>query len=542
MNLFSFITQDNTLLPINVEISLIPGLPNIHIIGMADAQIKESRLRIISALKSQGFQIPIAQQVLINLTPSNIKKSSSGLDIAIAYGILWATEQLTRPEFIKPNLNPSNNVKKNTNNNKNNNISRLFLYGALRLDGSIDCPKELDWLAPVKKNDLVITGLTDNNFPFVTVQLKDLNSLHAPLIKNGNKNFFKAENNVPNIKLSKKMARLAKIIALGGFHSLFAGTPGVGKTTLAKALKHLMPSPSFDDLVQINRWRFSKDFLKWRPMVSPHHSSSALSILGGGIPVRPGALTRAHEGLLLLDEYLEFPVKVQEALREPIELSSVHIFRGSQHRILPAKFQLVSTTNLCGCGKWIPLWISKKSKCRCSVRKITTYHERIKGPVLDRFEIFQYFHKDIMNEQRNISLNYILEELEVIRKSISRISSRILVDPVVETDKQKILMQEAQVSKKINVNELALVNILSNRPLFNIDVISKYINKDVLKILNISFSSERRKNAFFKVCFIIYLLDNSENLENLNFLKIKISEKQALEAWQLSVQAFLDWQ
>lgn len=183
------------------------------------------------------------------------------------------------------------------------------------------------------------------------------------------------------------LARRMAAIVLGQHHTLLAGPAGSGKSTLSKALHNLLPDLRGQALTELIRWNrfFSRDEVTARPLAQPHHTASAFAVLGGGKPIVPGEMSKAHLGMLILDEFLEFNSAVREGLREPLESGVIHLARQGQGECIPADFVLVATTNLCPCGDFIPN--DPRVRCPRSLRQCRSYLDRLSGPVADRFDV-----------------------------------------------------------------------------------------------------------------------------------------------------------
>jgi magnesium chelatase family protein len=207
-----------------------------------------------------------------------------------------------------------------------------------------------------------------------------------------------------DIQLEEKQAEIARLAASGGHSLLLAGPQGTGKSTLARIIHRLRPSPSISDVCEIETWSGESV----RPLVEPHHTASELAMVGGRQPPRPGAITRAHCGTLLLDEVLLFRPEVQEALREPLETGVVHLARGPESRKFPADFQLIGTTNLCECGLYTPT--NSKDRCVCPSRVRSKFESRLRGPFVDRFQMMAYTER-WEPAQGRISMSQIREEI-----------------------------------------------------------------------------------------------------------------------------------
>ncbi len=368
MILNTFVKKGWKLHPIEMELCLVPGVPQIKIMGLPDQVIKESTLRIRSALKSQGFRFPKAKQILVHLKPSHLKKTSLGLDLPIIAALLIETDQL---KLSSRELN-------------------YFFYGEVSLRGQVMTPEDLlDTFFDLDLN-AVVTGEIDRNVGLQIVcvnNLKQLMQLPEP-IKNSFKFQFESPKMSKELKFTSDQARLLTVIASGEHPTLFAGSAGSGKSTLAKAVHGLLRNPTektFFESRMISSLFGRK--INWRPFVHPHHTSSHLAMVGGGVMVRPGEISRAHGGVLLLDELLEFNVKVQEALREPFEEGKLTLARNSHIEEYPAKSLILATTNLCPCGKWEP---GLHIDCHRGIRKCRSYLERLSGPLLDRFSILTF--------------------------------------------------------------------------------------------------------------------------------------------------------
>jgi len=414
MRVYSFINDQFCLRPVEVEVSLVPGLPDLKILGLPDAVIKESGERIKSAIKFQGFRWPKAQKILVQLKPSDLKKSSRGLDLAIATGILGEMGQLGID------------------------VSDRFFYGELSLKGKVSCP--VDAVDISLTETIVVTGKS-SKLPFPSLQISELSQLEQP--DHAMKSDFQFDLTRPEIEvetISEELAHLSSVVATGEHNSLIVGTPGTGKSTTAKIIATSLADPTEKQFRSSERiWRRLREKLFWRPIVVPHHTSSHIAIVGGGQPPSPGEITRAHGGVLILDELLEFRTSVQDALREPIETGKIRVSRSTRVAEFPSKFLLLATSNLCPCGNFIP---EREHQCRCRTSTLTRYLEKFSGPILDRFEIC-HFAKNQNREGSLISINDIQtrakEGREFARASRNQIlpNSEVPISEIIRSFKSK---------------------------------------------------------------------------------------------------------
>lgn len=385
MKIYSFAQDGAQMIPVEVELNLIPGLPQVQFTGLPDTAIKESIMRIKSAIRSQGFEWPKTRQLIINLRPSYLKKHSQGLDLAIACALLWKTKQLKPPvEYITSDS--------------------AFIYGELSLDGEVSVPENWESLPPQKEG--VLTGRVEGrNYLCPLLQIESLKDLEEPIpIPVQPLSDLIKKPDLPNIDFSEAAAKLLKVCAAGEHSLLLAGEAGSGKSTLLEQLPFLLQEPSLKDFSRSRRlWAKAGEELNWRPFVNPHHSTTPLSMIGGGYPLFFGEISRAHGGILFMDEYLEFHPRVQEALREPMEKGEIRIIRKGKSEVFPARFMLVAATNLCPCGDLVP---GRSSQCSYSLRRCFSHLDRLNGPMLDRFDILAF------SSQWKGSLTVPLEEIK----------------------------------------------------------------------------------------------------------------------------------
>ena len=369
MKVFSFAQDGNEMVTVEVELSLIPGLPQVQITGLPDPVIKESIMRIKSAVQAQGFEWPKTRQMIINLRPAYLKKNSRGTDLAIATALLLKTRQIRFPDSLK---------------------QPLYAYGELSLTGEVSLPNGWQMLPPKKEG--LLTGTLpggEDNYLCPLFQIKTLKDITHPVRKDPKPLTDLMEKPpLPSVLFSQKAAQILTWVAAGEHSLLLAGEAGSGKTTLAENLFHLLTPPSLKSFSEARKIHLSAgQLLKYRPFRTPHHSTTPLSMIGGGWPLFFGEITRAHSGMLFMDEYLEFHPRVQEALREPMEKSEIHISRKGQGKMYPADFLLVAATNLCPCGDLIP---GQSSRCSYSLRRCFSHLDRLNGPMLDRFDMMAF--------------------------------------------------------------------------------------------------------------------------------------------------------
>lgn len=384
MKLFSLVSEGERLIPAEVEIFLFPGLPQIHFLGLPDQIIKESLLRIKSALRNQQFEFPASRQVVVNIRPNHLRKSSRGLELAVAVGILCETGQIPGRLFDEKTL----------------------VYGELGLDGRVSEPDDLARSFTARKEETVLTGEGVAEAPFARERVRTLRDLpRAELVPASRREWEPARPDEGlSMLFSAAEAELLAVLALGSHHALLAGRGGCGKSSLLKALPSLMSAPTREDFLA------GKVISRWRPVVRPHHSASAVSMIGGGVPPRRGEISRADGGLLVLDELLEFDPRVQEALREPMEEGEIRVSRGLRRETFTAAAQVVATTNLCPCGRWQP---KVPRRCSYSRQRCFSDLQKLSGPFLDRFEILWF--PPVARDKREVPGAAILERVEQAR-------------------------------------------------------------------------------------------------------------------------------
>ena len=458
---------------LEVEVQLVRGLPKLQILGRADSSIKEATLKLKSIFDQLGWPWPKHQQIVVNLRPSYLRKMSAGLDLPIAIGIAQAMG-MNFDQFKSQGV--------------------LIAYGELSLSGQLLTPDDLEFWPIDLIQRPVLTGLCKAPLPFDTYQARTLKDLAQSVLqpKKALSDFIHRPS-LSCLKWPKPVARLLEVLAVGQHHALLAGPAGSGKTTLINEYQALLPPPTEHTFhtTRIMHKERGHD-LQWRPVIQPHHSISSTAMTGGGIPLRPGAVSLAHGGVLVLDEYLEFDAKIQESLREPIEKKTISIWRGGKSQLLPANFQLLATTNLCPCGKWVPDPTSQVS-CRFSASKCRATLQRLSGPMLDRFDILSLSHRWQTFEER------------------------------IETAHIFDLVQKASEFQRQRQGESA------NKDL-EFDALESFLHPHVKDCLPGPEFSLRRRRALLRVARTIADLDLSEN----------ILKRHLNEAMGLAVHPFLE--
>ena len=365
---------------VTVETHISNGLPSLSIVGMPEASVRESRERVRSALLNAGFEFP-ARRVTINLAPADLPKQGGRYDLAIAVGILFATGQLDgvcldNYEFI----------------------GELALTGALRavsgvLPTAVACQASDRKLCLSSGNILeagLVEGLTVVDADNILQVCERLHNgyirEHVPLVED-EKNCSEMPDMV-DIRGQRLARRAMEVAAAGGLNLLLYGPPGTGKSMLASRLTGILPPLSNAEALEaasVYSVAGQLDHARYfdRPYRAPHHSASAVALIGGGSSPLPGEVSKAHHGVLFLDELPEFDRRALEMLREPIESGHVNISRASRTITFPAVFQLMAAMNPCPCG----YLGHPKIACRDTPQQIYQYRRKLSGPLLDRFDM-----------------------------------------------------------------------------------------------------------------------------------------------------------
>ena len=372
---------------VDVEVDISKGLHLFSIVGLPDKGVEEARDRVSAAIKNSGYPSPKStnQKITVSLAPADVKKEGPLFDLAIALGYLLSTEQIA--------FDPKN---------------KLFL-GELALDGTV---------RPVRG----VLALTQEakKLGFTEIYVPKENAREAALIDGvsifGVKNLKEVINHLtPKVQFSipqqEKTALLylppklhvdwsdvrgqdstkrgLEIAAAGGHNIAMYGPPGTGKTMLARAFTGILPPLSFNDVLEITAIHsiagtLQEDLITNTPFRSPHHTSSYVSLIGGGTTPKPGEVTLAHRGVLFLDEFPEFDRRVIESLREPLEDRVVTVSRAKGTARFPAEFILIAAMNPCPCGNF---GVTGK-RCACPAYRVEQYRKKISGPIVDRIDLW----------------------------------------------------------------------------------------------------------------------------------------------------------
>lgn len=371
-----------------VETDVSDGLPSFEMVGLLNSEVKEARERVRSAIKNTGYILP-PKKVTVNLSPADIRKEGSSFDLPIAISILSSLGLI------------SNNVNK----------EKIMVAGELSLSGQIlpmngvlpmviaarergiktfIVPKENAKEGALVK-DVLIYGMSTlreviSFLNGASIQCEPYVDF-ADMCKTG-KMTTKDELDFADISGQDTVKRAAKIAVAGMHHMLLMGTPGSGKSMIAKRIPGILPKPDMEECMEITKIHSIAGQLKdsnimlHRPFRAPHHSVTDKALVGGGSNPKPGEITLAHRGVLFLDELAEFKRDTIDALRQPLECGEVIINRLSGTYVFPADIMLIAATNLCKCG-----YYPDRNRCSCSEVQIKNYLGKISGPILDRIDI-----------------------------------------------------------------------------------------------------------------------------------------------------------
>ncbi|MFA6463750.1 MAG: YifB family Mg chelatase-like AAA ATPase [Candidatus Paceibacterota bacterium] len=406
---------------IEIESDLSRGLFSFAIVGLPDKAVAEAKDRVSAAIKNSGFDSPKSgnKKVVISLAPADIKKEGPSFDLPIALSYLLSSGEIKFDPKYKMFLGE---LALNGDVRKVKGVLPSVILAKKKGFREIFVPKEnaneaslVDDIKVFGVNNLkeIINHFRENNSEFkkeiLPWQREELNTV-----------FDEAENDFAYIKGQNIAKRALEIAAAGGHNVLFYGPPGTGKTMLAKAFITILPDLYYEEMLDTTSIHsvagiLDGDKISKAPFRSPHHTSSHVAIVGGGVNLRPGEITLAHNGVLFLDEFPEFDRRVIESLREPLEEGKISVSRAKGTAVFPAKITLLAAMNPCPCGNYGSL-----KNCTCSAITIGRYQRKISGPILDRIDLIvpveELKRKELSEEKKEISSKIIKEKIENARK------------------------------------------------------------------------------------------------------------------------------
>ena len=477
---------------VDVEVDISRGLPSFNIVGLGDTAISESRERIRAGIRNSGYKLE-PKKITVNLTPANIKKVGTHFDLPIAVGIMEGSHIIEIKKDILENY--------------------LFM-GEISLSGEIKrthgivngaiAAKENGYKGIVIPYENMKEGLLVKGIEVVVV--KDLNET-AKFLETGEYEKYELpqeENNTEeedidfyDVKGQEKAKRALEICAAGGHNLLMIGTPGAGKTMLSKRIMTILPPMTEEEKIEVTKlYSISGELNEKRPIIekrpfrNPHHTSSSISIIGGGRNPSLGEISLADKGVLFLDEFVEFKKDVLESLREPLEEKKVSVTRAMYKAEFPADFIFLAACNPCKCGNAL----EDGDLCTCTPGEISRYMKKLSGPILDRI--------DLKIEIKRLKEDELLENTK--RETSKEIRERVIKAREVQrkrfgNNKLNGSMTRKDLEKYCKLNEE-----------------TKSVMKMAIKNLNLSARSFDR---ILKTARTIADLEESKNIEKIHLLE-----------------------